>query len=256
MKKWLIASAMTVVLFGTSAIAATSGTFRQAHEYGYGDKSSLDPASRGRVMQITEKLMSRLIRPDMKGSPSPDLATSWSANSAATEWTLKLRKGVNTMAAPLTHRRYLPFNRVLNPENKSPARSAIKMIEKMEAVKLSNLSTPFADMPLQLMDWFEDYSRGFRRRHCKVDWHRPLQADFFDAAGDKLEANMVTGRTRVAKMKSSALVTDRHACKHCLADKLILKTLLQISKACFANSNKFKIMEVPTGGAILFFVQM
>ena len=55
MKKWLIASAMTAVLVGTSAIAAPSGTFKQAHEYGYGDKSSLDPASRGRVMQNTEQ---------------------------------------------------------------------------------------------------------------------------------------------------------------------------------------------------------
>ena len=141
MKKWLIASAMTAVLFGTSAIAAPSGTFKQAHEYGYGDKSSLDPASRGRVMQITEKLMSRLIRPDMKGSPSPDLATSWSANDAATEWTMKLRTGVkyHDGSAFDAGDVIYTFNRVLNPENKSPARSAIKMIEKMEAVDSSTV---------------------------------------------------------------------------------------------------------------------
>ena len=95
MRKLLIASAMVLSIGGTSAIAAPNGTFKQAHEYGYGDKSSLDPASRGRVMQITEKLMSRLIRPDMQGSPSPDLATSWSSNAAATEWTVKLRSGVS-----------------------------------------------------------------------------------------------------------------------------------------------------------------
>ena len=159
MKKLIIASAMILSIVGTSAIAAPDGTFRQAHEYGYGDKSSLDPASRGRVMQITEKLMSRLIRPNMKGSPSPDLATSWSSNEAATEWTLKLRSGVtfhdgsSFEAADVLY----TLNRVLDPENKSPARSAIKMIEKMEAldsmtVKFT-LSTPFADMPLQLMDY-------------------------------------------------------------------------------------------------------
>ena len=79
MKKLLIASAMVLLMGGSAAIAAPNGTFRQAHEYGFGDKSSLDPASRGRVMQSTEKLMSRLIRPDMSGSPSPDLATSWSS---------------------------------------------------------------------------------------------------------------------------------------------------------------------------------
>ena len=159
MRKMLIASAMVLLMSGSSVIAAPSGTFKQAHEYGYGDKSSLDPASRGRVMQITEKLMSRLIRPDMQGSPSPDLATSWSSNAEATEWTVKLRSGVkfhdgsSFEAADVLY----TLNRVLDPENKSPARSAIKMIEKMEAVDSMtvkfSLSTPFADMPLQLMDY-------------------------------------------------------------------------------------------------------
>ena len=73
MKKYLIAATLLMFACG-SVLAAPNGTFRQAHEYGFGDNSSLDPASRGRVMQVTEKLMSRLIRPDMKGSPSPDLA--------------------------------------------------------------------------------------------------------------------------------------------------------------------------------------
>ena len=158
MKKYLIAATLMVLASG-GAIAAPSGTFKQAHEYGFGDKSSLDPASRGRVMQITEKLMSRLIRPDMKGSPSPDLAVSWSANSQATEWTLKLRDGVkfHDGSAFDSGDVIYTFNRVLNPENKSPARSAIKMIEKMEAPDKSTvtfkLSTPFADLPLQLMDY-------------------------------------------------------------------------------------------------------
>ena len=117
MKKYLIAATLIVFASG-GAIAAPSGTFKQAHEYGFGDKSSLDPASRGRVMQITEKLMSRLIRPDMKGSPSPDLAVSWSANSQATEWTLKLRDGVkfHDGSAFDSGDVIYTFNRVLNPE--------------------------------------------------------------------------------------------------------------------------------------------
>ena len=168
MNKGVIALVVAVLVGGVAFMLThkpekvekkATGTFKQAHEYGYGDKSSLDPASRGRVMQITEKLMSRLIRPDMKGSPSPDLATSWSANDAATEWTLKLRTGVkfHDGSAFDSGDVIYTFNRVLNPENKSPARSAIKMIEKMEAVDSStvkfSLSTPFADMPLQLMDY-------------------------------------------------------------------------------------------------------
>jgi hypothetical protein len=42
-KKYLIAATLIVFASG-GAIAAPSGTFKQAHEYGFGDKSSLDPA--------------------------------------------------------------------------------------------------------------------------------------------------------------------------------------------------------------------
>ena len=94
MRVLLIAALAVATAFGSVASAAPSGTFRQAHELGFGDKSSLDPISKGRVFQITEKIMSRLVRPDLQGKPSPDLAVSWSANSDATVWTFKLREGV------------------------------------------------------------------------------------------------------------------------------------------------------------------
>ena len=38
--------------------------------------------------------MNRLVRNDLNGVPSPSLATSWSANADASEWTFNLRKGV------------------------------------------------------------------------------------------------------------------------------------------------------------------
>ena len=141
------------------ASAETKGIFRQAHEYGFGENSSLDPISKGRVFQITEKVMNRLVRPNMDGQPSPDLAISWEANSDATIWTLKLRQGVKFHdgsdfdAADVVY----SLKRVLDPELASPARSAVKMITSVEAVdaetvKLS-LDTSFADLPLQLMDY-------------------------------------------------------------------------------------------------------
>ncbi|MCR9152456.1 MAG: peptide ABC transporter substrate-binding protein, partial [Rhodobacteraceae bacterium] len=94
MKPTLSMAAVAAVLAGSMAYAEPSGTFRQAHEYGFGAQSSLDPISSGRVFQITEKLMSRLVRPDMDGKPSPDLAVSWEANADATVWTFALRDGV------------------------------------------------------------------------------------------------------------------------------------------------------------------
>ena len=259
MKKLIIASAMILSIGGTSAIAAPDGTFRQAHEYGYGDKSSLDPASRGRVMQITEKLMSRLIRPDMKGSPSPDLATSWSANDSATEWILKLRSGVSFHdgssfeAADVLY----TLNRVLDPDNKSPARSAIKMIEKMEAldsmtVKFT-LSTPFADMPLQLMDYrlrIIPEGSGDSIATSGIGTG-PFKLVSFDAAGvTKLEANMDywEGTPGVAKMEVIGIGDGQARMQALLGGQIDFEnTVTNQQKPMFASSNKFKLMEVPTG---------
>jgi peptide/nickel transport system substrate-binding protein len=259
MKKLLIASAMVLLMGGSAAIAAPNGTFRQAHEYGFGDKSSLDPASRGRVMQITEKLMSRLIRPDMSGSPSPDLATSWSSNTAATEWTLKLRSGVTFHdgsafdAADVLY----TLNRVLDPENKSPARSAIKMIEKIEApdsmtVKFS-LSTPFADMPLQLMDYRlriipEGSGESIATSGIGTG---PFKLVSYDAAGvTKLEANMDywEGAPGVAKMEIIGIGDGQARMQALLGGQIDFEnTVTSQQKPMFASSNKFKMMEVPTG---------
>ena len=155
----LKAVSMAAILAAGMATAASSGTFRQAHDYGFGDKSSLDPSSPGRVQAITEKVMNRLVSPDLDGKPAADLALEWSANADATEWTFKLRDGVmfhdgsSLDAADVLY----TFERILDPDGTSPARSALKMIETVTAVddmtvKMS-LSTPFADMPLQLMDY-------------------------------------------------------------------------------------------------------
>jgi peptide/nickel transport system substrate-binding protein len=259
MKTWLIAPAMALVLVGTGAMANPTGTFKQAHEYGYGDKSNLDPASRGRVMQITEKLMSRLIRPSMEGSPSPDLATSWASNDAATEWTVKLREGVtfHDGSAFDSGDVIYTFARVLDPENKSPARSAIKMIDKMEAVDSMTvkftLSTPFADMPLQLMDYrlrIIPEGSGDSIATSGIGTG-PFKLVSFDAAGvTKLEANMDywEGAPGVAKMEIIGIGDGQARMQALLGGQIHFEnTVTNQQKPMFASSNKFKMMEVPTG---------
>ena len=158
MKK-LITMVSAIALSAGMTAAEPSGTFRQAHELGFGAQSSLDPISKGRVFQITEKIMSRLVRPGLDGKPQADLATSWEANEDATVWTFKLREGVMFQdgctfeAADVVY----SMNRVLDPEIDSPARSAVKMIIEVKALDdmtvQITLDTPFADMPLQLMDY-------------------------------------------------------------------------------------------------------
>ena len=66
-------TALAIVVAG-AAIADPSGTLRESHDLGFGENSSLDPISKGRVFQMTDKLMDRLVRPGQDGSHSADLA--------------------------------------------------------------------------------------------------------------------------------------------------------------------------------------
>ena len=150
----------TLALAGTSvAWAAPSGTLRQAHEVQFGNASDLDPISKGRVFTVTEKIMNRLVRPGLDGKPAPDLALSWTANATATEWTFKLRDGVTFHnGKPFTAADAVySLKRVQDPKMDSPARAAIRMIDKIEAVDAKTvkmtLAAPYADLPLILTDY-------------------------------------------------------------------------------------------------------
>ena len=137
---------------------AQSGTFRQTHDLGMGVQD-LDPASAGRFWNVTEKTMSRLVRPGESGEPEPNLATEWSANDDATVWTFKLRDnvkfhdGTDFDAADVVY----TLEHVRDPEFDSPAASVIAMVDKIEAVdRLTvkmTLEAPYADLALQLMDY-------------------------------------------------------------------------------------------------------
>ena len=139
--------------------AEPSGTLRLAHDLGFGARSTLDPIANGRVLQVTEKIMNRLVRPGPDGTPQPALATRWSANEDATVWTFDLRAGVTFHDGSTFDAGDVVYSlrRVLDPERDSPARAPVAMIESVEAtgplrVRLT-LGSPFADMPLQLMDF-------------------------------------------------------------------------------------------------------
>ncbi|SEM80219.1 peptide/nickel transport system substrate-binding protein [Roseovarius tolerans] len=150
--------ATLVALCATLTHAAPTGTFRHAHNVGFGAQSSLDPASKGRVLQIIEKIQSRLVRPGRSGKPEPDLATAWEPNEDGTVWTFHIRDGVRFHDGSALDAGDVVYSikRVIDPDYGSPARAAVKMIEHIEAtgpltVRM-RLGSTFADLPLQLMD--------------------------------------------------------------------------------------------------------
>jgi peptide/nickel transport system substrate-binding protein len=259
MTRLLTTACVAAIAFTGAAMAEPKGTFRQAHEYGFGDQSSLDPISKGRVFQITEKLMSRLVRPDMEGKPSADLAVGWEANADATEWTLMLREGVKFHdgsdfdAADVVY----SLNRVLDPAMESPARSAVKMITGVEAVdsmtvKLT-LDTPFADMPLQLMDYrLRMIPEGSGDTIATTGIGTgPFKLEKFDPAGTTVVvANMdyYAGAPGVERMEIIGIPDAQARLQALLGGQIDMESgITPQQRVMFDSSDKYQMQEVPTG---------
>ena len=251
--------ALAALLTASVASAEPSGTFRQAHEYGFGAQSSLDPISKGRVFQITEKIMNRLVRPGLDGKPSPDLAVSWSSNDDATEWTFKLREGVSFHdgsafdAADVLY----SLNRVLDPEIESPARSAVKMIQAVEmvddmTVKLT-LDTPFADMPLQLMDYrLRMIPEGAGDDVATTGIGTgPFKVETFDAEGTTVlvaNTDYWEGKPGVARMEIIGIPDGQARLQALLGGQIDMERgITAQQKVMLSGSDKFTVQEIPTG---------
>jgi len=255
-----ILSVALVLLFTSVGYSyADGGTFRQAHEIGAGANSSLDPISKGRVFQITEKVMSRLVRPEADGRPGPDLAESWSANSDATEWTLKLRSGVKFHDGTTFGSEDVVYtlNRILDPEVGSPARSVISMIETVEAVDATTvkltLNTPFADLPLQLMDYrirMIPENSGDTIGMTGIGTG-PFKVEKFDPEGvSVLVANpdYYEGVPGVDRMEIIGISDDQARLQALLSGQIDMERgITAQQKVMLSQSDKFAIQEVPTG---------
>ncbi|MFN3146284.1 MAG: ABC transporter substrate-binding protein [Paracoccaceae bacterium] len=259
MKKTPALAAAFALLLGSAAYAEPSGTFRQAHEYGFGAQSSLDPISSGRVFQITEKLMSRLVRPDMEGKPSADLAVSWEANADATVWTFKLREGVNFHDGSAFDAGDVVYSlkRVLDPDMDSPARSAVRMITDVAAIDdmtvQITLDTPFADMPLQLMDYrLRMIPEGSGDTIATTGIGTgPFRLESFDAEGTTVVvANMdyYEGPPGVERMEIIGIPDGQARLQALLGGQIDMERGITAQQApMLQGSDRFVIQEIPTG---------
>jgi peptide/nickel transport system substrate-binding protein len=103
-----------------------------------------------------ELLYSGLTRLNLQMTAEPDLAESWTASTALTEWRFRLRQGVTFHdGTPCTARDVVAtFEAVLDPKTASPGRTNVGPIAETVAeddhTVLFRLSAPFADMPVTL----------------------------------------------------------------------------------------------------------
>jgi len=258
MKRLLTMAAASAMISGI-AVAEPTGTFRQAHELGFGAQSSLDPISKGRVFQITEKIMNRLVRPGLDGKPEADLATSWEANEDATVWTFKLREGVKFHdgstfeAADVVY----SLNRVLDPDSDSPARSAVKMITGVEALDNMTvqikLNTPFADMPLQLMDYrLRILNEGSGETIATTgNGTGPFMVETFDAEGTTVlvaNPNYWEGVPGVARMEVIGIADGQARLQALLGGQIDMERgITAQQQVMLTSSDRFNVQVIPTG---------
>ena len=253
--------ALAALLAGVAiaAVAQPKGTFRQAHEVGFGTASDMDPISRGRVFHVTEKVMSRLVRPGLDGKPAPDLAVSWSANANATEWTFKLREGVrfhNGKPFTAADAAY-SLKRVQDPKLDSPARAAIGMVSRIDAVDPTTLkltlSAPFADLPLILADYrlmVIPEGSGDTIKSTGIGTG-PFKVEKFDAQGTSVlvaNTDYYDGAPGVARMEIIG-IPDAQARFQALLGKQIdmMPGLTAQQKTLLERMGGFTLQEIPTG---------
>lgn len=230
-----------------------------AHDVGSGGLSSLDPIDKGRVLQITEKIMNRLIRPNADGRPSTDLAESWSSNEDGTVWTLNLREGVrfhdgSTFDADDA---VYSLERVLDPSRDSPARSVIAMVESVRAVSPTmvelTLNSTFADLPLQLMDpRLRMIPEGSDETIGKTGIGTgPFKIAKFDADGiTKLEANedYWEGLPKIEKIELIGIPDSNTRLQAFLAGQLDMERGIKpLMRRALQRSDRYVIQDIPTG---------
>ena len=97
------------------------------------DAHLISDANTGRVsVEIHENLVKR----DLEGNFKPVLATEWSSNEDATEWTFKLREGVTFHDGEPFNAEAVKFNidRLKDPATGSPKSSLVSMISDYEII--------------------------------------------------------------------------------------------------------------------------
>ena len=253
----LISVSLISLLVSFSSANASSGVFKLSHDLGFGKDTNLDPITKGRLFQVIEKTMNRLVRNDLNGVPSPSLATSWSANSDASEWTFNLRKGVKFHDGSDFDAEDVKFSIMRVGANKSPAAKGISMIESVEiidshTVKMK-LNTSFADLPLNLTD--------YRLRMLPSESEDsiaqtgvgtgPFIVDKFDAEGTtvlKANPDYWEGAPGVAEVHIIAISDSQARVQALLSGQIdMLRVIDYKQKPIFEGNSKFKHHVIPTG---------
>ena len=201
----------------------------------------------------------RLVRKDLKGVTSAELATDWSANADATEWTFKLRKGVKFHDGSDFDAEDVKYSlmRVKDPEIGSPAKKSLSVVTDIEVVDSHTvkmkLSTSFADFPLNLTDYrlrMIPSGSGDTIGQTGIGTG-PFVVEKFDAEGTtilKANPNYWEGAPGLAEVHVIAIPDGEARVQALLTGQIDMNRYVQFSqKKIFDGNSKFKSTVIPTG---------
>lgn len=253
----LVVPALVATLISGPAFAQK--TFLRANDLSFGGAESLDPLSPNRFYEVNDMIYSRLVRQDQAGQPSPELATAWTPNADATEWTLTLQPGVTFHdgsafdAADVVY----SLGRIEDPALESPVAAVLGFIDRVEmidplTVKIV-LETPHAGLPLLLLDYrvrmIPDGS-GATIQENPIG-SGPFKVESFDAEGTTtLVANDTywEGRPKLDQVRFTAIPDSEARNQAMLSGQLDLNTITRDQEAAYAGNQAFQVQSFPSGG--------
>ena len=259
------APAATAATAATAAATATSASvekvFRLANDLSLGGAENLDPLSQNVWITPVALIFSRLMREGETGEASPELATSWTANAEATEWTLTLQSGVTFHDGSAFDAADVAYSlgRIEDPELESPVASVLSIIDRVEVIDPMTvkiiLDAPHAGLPLLLLDYrVRIIPKGSGPTITKNPVGTgPFRIESFDPEGTTTLVaydGYWEGQPLLDKIQFTAIPDAEARNQAMLAGQLDYNGLTTDQAPLFAGNSAFQVQSFPSGAWI------
>jgi peptide/nickel transport system substrate-binding protein len=242
-----------------AAPALAEKVFNRANDLSFGGAESLDPLSPNRFYEVNDMIYSRLVRQDENGEPAPELATSWTPNADATEWTLTLQPGVTFQdgsafdAADVVY----SLGRIEDPALESPVSAVLGIIDRVEVIDPLTvkivLETPHAGIPLLLLDYrvrMIPEGTGSTIEENPIGTG-PFRVESYDPEGTTTLLafdDYWEGRPLLDRVVFTAIPDSEARHQAMLAGQLDLNSVTRDQLAAFEGNPDFQLQSFPAGG--------
>jgi peptide/nickel transport system substrate-binding protein len=252
----LLAAAAACAL---AAPAFAEKIFLRANDLSFGGAESLDPLSPNRFYEVNDLVYSRLVRQDENGEPAPELATSWTPNADATEWTLTLQPGVTFQDGSAFDAADVAYSlaRIEDPALESPVSAVLGIIDRVEVIDPLTvkivLEAAHAGLPLLLLDYrvrmipegagptIEETPIG--TGPFRVESYNPEGTTTLVAFDDYWE-----GRPKLDRIVFTAIPDSEARHQAMLAGQLDLNSVTRDQLPAFEGNPAFQLQSFPAGG--------